>query len=84
MSKGCVDCKVDEPKGNLCILLIKQALQGLVKEAVDKGKANFEIIVLRIGKAGWPKRECQSEIEVLITEAKASDGGEVKRCVGHL
>lgn len=80
MSRGCVDCTDDKPKGSLCILLIEQALHGVGKEArEEKGKENFEIIVLSIGKAGWPKRECQSDKLVLITEAKARDGGVEER-----
>lgn len=83
-SKGQVDFKDEAVKGNLCILLVEQALQGEANKAFEEtGKRKQESILFRIEIAGWPKRECQSVKEVLTAEAKASNGGEEVYGLGH-
>jgi hypothetical protein len=63
---------------------MEQALQGLSIKTFDEiGKSKLEIMFFKIVKAGCPRRECQSDIDVFIVEAKARDRGFVDREIGH-
>lgn len=76
-SRGLVVTIVELEKDNLWLLLQRQALQEKSEDKdEDKPKALRETICLRIGKAGCPKRWCQSMVVVLMVE-RASKGEEV-------